>query len=185
MGAASILKILALKAGIGIVAGFAVDLLIRPKKEEHDHEHIHDLCEHDHCHCGEGANVWKSALVHTAQITLFIVLVSFALNTLLYFLGEDSLRNIVLNKPMLGELLAGFVGLIPNCAASVVLTQLYLEGVMSFAACMSGLLVGAGVGILVLFRANQDKRENLKIVFLLYGIGVLAGIVLECLGIAI
>ena len=185
VGAASRLKILALKAGIGIVAGFAVDLLIRPKKEEHDHEHIHDLCEHDHCHCGEGANIWKSALVHTAQITLFIVLVSFALNTLLYFLGEDSLRNIVLNKPVLGELLAGFVGLIPNCAASVVLTQLYLEGVMSFAACMSGLLVGAGVGILVLFRANQDKKENLKIVFLLYGSGVLAGIVLECLGIAI
>lgn len=185
VGGGAILQILLLKAGIGIAAGFAVDLLIRPKGGEQEHDHIHELCEHDHCHCGEGGNIWKSALIHTAQITLFLVLVSFALNTLLFLLGEDALRNVILNRPVLGEILAGLVGLIPNCAASVVLTQLYLEGVMSFAACMSGLLVGAGVGILVLFRANRDRKENLKILLLLYGIGVAAGILLELLGVAI
>lgn len=185
VGISAILQILALKAGIGIAAGFVVDLLIRPENGEQEHDHIHELCEHDHCHCREGGSIWKSALVHTAQITLFLVLVSFALNILLFLLGEDALRNVILNQPILGELLAGLVGLIPNCAASVVLTQLYLEGVMSFAACMSGLLVGAGVGILVLFRTNRDKKENLKILLLLYGIGVTAGIILELTGIVI
>lgn len=84
-----------------------------------------------------------------------------------------------MNKPVIGQLIAGVVGLIPNCAASVVLTQLYVEGVLSFAACMSGLLVGAGVGILVLFRTNRNVKENIKIVALLYGIGVMAGLLLE------
>lgn len=179
IGVMPILKILALKAGIGIVAGFLIDLFVHPKKDEHDH--IHEMCEHDHCHCGEGGGVFRSALIHTAQITLFILLVSFVLNTVLFFLGEDALKNLILNKPVVGEMLAGLVGLIPNCAASVVLTQLYLEGAMSFAACMSGLLVGAGVGILVLFRANRDKKENIKIVLLLYIIGVTAGMLLDIL----
>lgn len=177
VGMSAIFKILALKAGIGILAGFVIDLLVRPKKEEHDH--IHEMCEHEHCHCGGGTSIVKSALVHTGRITLFLVLISFALNTVLFFLGEDVLKTLILNKPVIGELLAGLVGLIPNCASSVVLTQLYLEGAMSFAACMSGLLVGAGVGILVLFRANQDRKETVKIVLLLYGIGVAVGILME------
>lgn len=180
VGVGTIFKILAIKAVIGILCGFVIDLVIRPKKDDHDH--IHEMCEHDHCHCGEGTGIFKSALVHTAQITLFIVLVSFALNTLLFFLGEDVLKNLILNRPVIGELLAGLVGLIPNCASSVVLTQLYLEGVMSFAACMSGLLAGSGVGILVLFRANRDKRENIKILCLLYLIGVAVGILMELTG---
>lgn len=177
VGIADILKILGLKALIGIVAGFVIDLLVHPKKDEHDH--IHEMCEHDHCHCGGGAGIFKSALVHTCRITIFILLISFLLNTVLFFLGENVLHNLILNKPVIGQLLAGLVGLIPNCAASVALTQLYLEGAMSFAACMSGLLVGAGVGILVLFRANSDKKETIKIILLLYGIGVVAGILME------
>lgn len=180
VGVGAILKILALKAVIGIAAGFIIDFVVRPKEDGQDH--IHEMCEHDHCHCKEGAGILKSALIHTAQITLFILLISFVLNTALAFLGEDVLRNIILNKPVAGVLLAGLVGLIPNCASSVVLTQLYLEGVMSFAACMSGLLVGAGVGILVLFRANRDKKENSKIVLLLYAIGIAAGLLMELTG---
>lgn len=116
---------------------------------------------------------------------LFILLISFALNLSLFFLGEDALKTMILNKPVIGVLLAGLVGLIPNCAASVVLTRLYLEGGMSFAACMAGLLVGAGVGLLILFKANRDKKENLKILLLLYGISVAAGILLELLPINI
>lgn len=179
-----ILKILALKAGIGIAAGFLVDFILRPKKDEH--YHIHELCEHDHCHCDdEEGSVVKSALVHTTKITLFILLISFLLNTVLFLLGEDALANLILNKPVVGELLAGLVGLIPNCAASVVLTQLYIDGAMSFAACMSGLLVGAGVGLLVLFRANRDRKDNIKIVLLLYIIGVTAGMLLELFHVAV
>lgn len=182
-GAVPILKILALKAAIGILFGFLVDLAVHPKKTEHNH--IHEMCEHDHCHCGEGGGILKSAVIHTAKITLFILLVSFLLNVALYFGGEDILKGLLFNQPVIGELLAGLVGLIPNCASSVVITRLYLEGAMSFGACMSGLLVGAGVGVLVLFRANKSKRESMGILLLLYGIGVAAGLLIELAGLAI
>lgn len=181
IGTLTILKILALKMVIGMVAGFLVDLVIR--RQHHgaaeEEEHIHDLCEHDHCHCGKSSSIVGSAFIHTIKITGFIFLVTFLLNTVLHVWGEENLRGLFLNKPIIGELIAGLVGLIPNCAASVVLTQLYVEGVLSFAACMSGLLVGAGVGILVLFRTNRNVGENIKITVLLYGIGVVAGILLE------
>lgn len=182
VGVGDILKILALKAMIGIIAGFIIDLFIRNKEDHGDH--IHEICEHDHCHCA-GSGIFKSALVHTGQIAGFIFLVSFALNVILYFLGEEALKSLLLNRPVIGVLLAGLVGLIPNCASSVVLTQLFLEGAMSFAACMSGLLVGAGIGLLVLFRANRNKKESISIVFLLYIIGVCAGLLMELFGFSI
>lgn len=180
IGATPILKILAVKVVIGMVAGFLIDCFIRPKKDEHDH--IHEMCEHEHCHCGESKSIWKSALVHTAKIALFIFIITFAVELALHFLGEDILKDLILNKPVIGQFLAGLVGLIPNCASSIVLTQLYLEGAMSFGACMSGLLVGSGIGLLVLFRVNRDKKANIKIVLLLYVIGVAAGILMELLG---
>ena len=183
IGIPAILKIVCLKAFIGILVGFIIDLLMKPKHEEH--EHIHEICEHDHCHCGEGSSVFKSALVHTGQVTLFIVAITFVLNLLLEFGGETVLESLVLNKPIIGPILAGLVGLIPNCASSVVLTRLYVEGAMSFAACMSGLLVNAGVGILVLFRANHDKKENIKIVAMLYIIGIVVGILLQAFGVTV
>lgn len=179
VGPGTILKILALKAIIGMVAGFLVDLLVHPKK--HGQEHIHDICEHENCHCNEDGSIWKSAVIHTVQIAFFILVITFILNTVLFIFGEEALGKLLLNRPVAGELLAALVGLIPNCAASVVLTRLYLEGAMSFAACMSGLLTGAGIGSLVLFRVNRNKRENIRILLLLYGIGVAAGLFLEAL----
>ena len=172
-----ILRILLGKAGIGMAAGLMVDLVMRKKRsEEH---HIHNICEQEHCHCEKG--VFRSALSHTGQIALFILLVTFLLNLILHFVGEDALANLILNRPLLGPVLAGVVGLIPNCAGSVAITQLYLEGAMGLGAAMAGLLTGSGVGLLVLFRVNHEKKENLKILGLLYVIGVLAGIVIGLL----
>lgn len=151
--------------------------------EEEDHaeqEHIHEICEHDNCHCEEDG-IFLSAVKHTLQITFFIMVIGFVLNVVLHFVGEDALANLILNRPVLGPVLAGLVGLIPNCAASVTVTQLYLKEVISLGAMMSGLLVGAGVGLLVLFRVNPDKKENLKIVGILYVIGVFMGCVIELL----
>ena len=170
-----IARILLAKVLIGVAAGLLVDIFMRGKAEEH--EHIHELCEHEHCHCEEG--IFRSAVRHTLQITFFILVITFALNLILEFGGEEALANLMLNRPVLGPVLAGLVGLIPNCASSVAITQLYLQGAMGVGAMMSGLLVGAGVGLLVLFRVNHDKKENLKILGLLYFIGVLSGIVIE------
>ena len=100
----------------------------------------------------------------------------------IHFIGEDVIAGFLMNKPILGPILAGLLGLIPNCASSVILTQMYLENVISVATMISGLLVGAGVGLAVLFKMNKGIKENLKIVVLLYAIGVISGIVLELIG---
>lgn len=171
-----ILGILLAKAAIGIMAGLIIDFILRKKGVE-EQEHIHDICEQEHCHCEKG--ILRSAISHTLQIVCFILLVSLALNLILHFVGEEALAELILQKRVLGPVLAGVVGLIPNCAGSVVVTQLYLEGAMGIGAAMSGLLTGSGVGLLVLFRVNHNRKENLKILGLLYAIGVLAGIVIE------
>lgn len=139
------------------------------------------ICTNVNCICGNGKNVFFAAFIHTFRIAAFILIISFVMNLVIFLVGEDSIKHIFLNKPVIGELLAALVGLIPNCAASVVLTQLYVEGALSFGACMAGLLVGAGVGILVLFRANRRMKENIRVVALLYCIGVISGIILEFL----
>ena len=175
----SIAGILLAKAGIGITAGLLIDLLLK-KKGGHDHahgSHIHEICEHEHCRCEKG--IFRSALSHTVRIAIFILLITFLLNLLLFFAGEEALANVILNRPVAGTLLAGLVGLMPNCAGAVVITQLYLEGIIGIGSAMAGLLTGSGVGLLVLFRVNHHKKENIRILGLLYGIGVLAGIVIE------
>ena len=172
-----ILPILGIKVTIGMVSGFVIDFVMHfGKKTETEEFKIHDMCEHGHCHCEK--SIWKSALKHTLQITLFILIVNLVLGFVIEFVGEESLANLFFAKPVIGEIVAGLVGLIPNCASSVVITQLYLEGVIGFGAMMSGLLVGSGVGLLVLFRVNESLKDNLRILAVLYGIGVGCGILL-------
>ncbi len=175
-----IIKILVLKVLVGVVAGLVIDFVQRRRKKEEEHLHIHDLCEQDHCHCEKG--ILYSAISHTLQIFVFILIITLALNMVIHYVGEENLGNIILNRPILGEFLAGIVGLIPNCAASVALTQLYVEGAMSGGAMMAGLFVSAGVGVLVLCRSNRRSKENIKIIALLYAIGVGAGILVNLLG---
>ena len=173
-----ILKVLGVKILIGMLAGFIIDFVMHRRKKE-EHVHIHEMCEEEKCHCEKG--IFHSAVNHTLHIFVFILLVSIALELVLGFVGEDALAGLLLNRPVLGPIVSGIVGLLPNCAASVVITQLYLQGAMGFGTMMAGLLVGAGVGILVLCRVNHHKKENLQIVGLLYIVGVLAGIMLELL----
>lgn len=178
VGAAVIFKILAVKVAVALAAGFMVDFLFRGKRRQ---MRIGHLCEQHHCHCENG--IWKSALHHTVEIFLYIMAISLVLNLLIGWIGEDALGSLFLNRPVVGELLAALLGMIPNCASSVAITQLYLEGVMSAGAMTAGLLAGSGVGLLVLFRVNDDHRENFRILGLLYGIGVLGGIAVNWLGI--
>lgn len=170
-------KILLLKVIIAIVAGFLVDFFFRRKIGMQ----IGHLCERHHCHCERG--IWKSAFHHTWTIFLYIVVVSLVLNFAIALIGEETLAALVQGKPALSLFLAALVGMIPNCASSVVLTQLYLGGVLSAGALMAGLLAGSGVGFLVLLRVNEDKRENLQIFALLYAFGVGAGALTQLLGI--
>lgn len=171
----TILRILGIKLAIGIIMGFVIDLIFRKKEEEQDA--IEHLCEHEHCHCEDG--IFKSALTHTVKIFAFIFIISLILNTVIHFVGEDTLSNLILNKPVLGPIISALVGIIPNCASSVILTELYLSNVISLGSMIAGLLIGSGVGILVLFKVNNNVKENLKILGILYLISVVAGVTIE------
>ena len=175
---AVIAKVLLFKVVIAIIAGVMVDFIDHKwKKEEHQEMKIHDFCEHEHCHCEDG--ILKSAIRHTLKIFLFVLIITFVVNMGIEFIGEENLANFILNRPVLGPILAGLIGLLPNCAASVVITQMFLDGLMSFGTMMAGLLVGAGVGTLILLRVNEDKAESLKIIGTLYLVGVLSGVFLN------
>ena len=177
----TLFKILGIKVLIGIIAGFGIDLVLRLRKKDNEEERIIDLCEKEHCHCDHG--IFKSALKHTVNIFLFILIITFIINIIIHFIGEDTLASFVGSNPVLGPILGGIIGLIPNCASSVILTQLYLENVIPAATMISGLLVGAGVGLIVLFKMNKGIKQNLKITGLLYAIGVVSGIIIQLLGI--
>lgn len=180
----TILGILGIKLFVGIISGFIIDLVLRIKsKGKEEEEKIIDLCEKEHCHCEHG--IVKSSLKHTLNITIFILIITFLINIAVHFIGEETFASWFMNQPILGPIIAGIIGLIPNCAASVVITQMYLENVINVGTMMAGLLVGAGVGLAVLFKTNKGVKENLKIIGLLYAIGVGVGILLELINFTI
>lgn len=181
-----ILKILGIKVFIGIIAGLVIDLVIRlfNKNKKEENNEIQHICEEEHCHCDEGG-ILKPALKHTINIFIFILLITFIVNILVEFIGEETISNLILNKPVIGPIISSLIGLIPNCASSVIITNLYLENVISLGSMISGLLTGAGVGIAVLFKTNNNVKQNIKIISLLYGIGVISGIIIELIGITL
>jgi len=181
---ATIGKILAVKAFIAVLGGFTVDLLLQKFGKAHIvQKHIHDLCEQEHCHCEEKDSVWKSAGIHTVKVSGFIFVITVLLNLVLECGGDSVLERIAMHNSVLAVILTGLVGLVPNCAASVIITQLYIKSVISAGAMLAGLLVGAGVGVLVLFRTNRPMRQNVTIVCILYTFGVIAGLLIDFIGI--
>ncbi len=175
--------VLLAKLAIAMVAGLAVDFVLRHLHRDGDHKlHIHELCEQEHCACDEQHSVLGSAIRHTLQVTLFILLVSFALEIVIDAVGEDALAQFMAASPLLSVIAASIVGLIPNCAASVTITQLYLEGALGLGAMMAGLLVSAGVGLLVLFRTSRPMARNFAIAAALWACGVLVGLALTLCG---
>ena len=178
--ASLILKVLAIKLVVGIIAGFIIDLVInvigKTKKVEPE-EAVGHMCEHDHCDCEHG--ILKSALKHTINIFIFITIITFAINTLIHFIGEETIEKAIAGVPVLGILVSSIFGLIPNCAGSVIITELYLSNLISFGSMIAGLLVGSGIGILVLFKSNKNIKENLTITGLLMLVGIIVGLIID------
>ena len=189
------IKVLVIKAVIGILAGFIIDAVVHwhhltHNKRFDDPVQINALCEKEHCHCEEDDHhgllgIVKSAFIHTIHIFLFVFLLTLVLGFAIEIIGEERLSDLLKTNPLISHLLAGTIGLIPNCAASVIITTLYLDKMITLGTMMSGLLVGAGIGLLVLFRVNDSKKENIKIAILLFVIGTVSGIALDALGISI
>ena len=170
----SIAIILVIKFIVGIIVGFLIDLLYHPKKEEH----IHDLCEHDHCHCEEDG-ILKSSIIHTLKTVLFIAIITLILNTVMHYVGEDYLSDLLSKNTFLTPFISSLIGLIPNCGASIVITELYLNNVINLGTTIAGLLTGSGVAILVLFKGNKSLKENLSIMGIIYSVGVVVGLIIE------
>lgn len=197
-------RILVTKAVLGVILGFAIDLVLRvvlgrtslagvdesDAGEEQDEDAEFDpgaySCD---CGCGEpltrGQTAWwvvVNSAYRTFQVVVFIFVVSVLLNALIALVGEDALASFLSGNAVVATLVSGLVGLVPNCAASVVLTQLYIDGVLGFAPMIAGTLVAGGAGYLVLFRMNGNMRENAAIVGIVYALGVCAGLIMLGLG---
>ena len=168
-------QILVVKIIVAILMGFLIDYIARIMNFKQKIENkIHDFCEHEHCHCEDG--MFKSALRHTIKVFIFVFFITFVFNFGIETIGEETLTHFIMNKPILGPVLSAMIGLIPNCAASIVITQMYMEGMISFGTLLAGVLAGAGVGVLVLLRVNEKKKESIVIISVLYLIGVCWGI---------
>lgn len=170
-----ILKILLIKILFGIVYGLIIDKIINKKKK--DKETNYELCDKEHCDCNH--SILLSAIKHTLHITLFIFIITLIINTIFTLLGDNYLSKILLNNSILSPFVTSLIGLIPNCAASVILTELYLNSTISLGALIGGLLTSSGSSLLVLIKNNKNQKENLSIILLLYALGVLSGIIIE------
>lgn len=178
-------RLLIAKFIIALITGVTADMTIRLINYTfRTHKHIHDLCEQDACGCeDEEGGIVRSAVIHTAKITAFIFCISLVISLLVESIGKDALASFMTGIPVLGVFLSGLIGLIPNCAASVIITQLYLEGLLTAGQMMAGLLVGAGVGVIVLIRTNRHQAENLRVISVLYLAGAAWGLLIDLLGI--
>lgn len=167
--------LLAAKVIIAVTAGYIIDIFFRNQiatvKESGN------LCKD--CGCDEeDAGIWKPAWHHTIRIFIYLFIFTGILNLCIEIFGIEQLSKFLLGNTIFQPVIAAIIGLIPNCAASVILTQLYLNGAISFASVIAGLCTGAGVGLVVLFKMNRNRRENLKIVGVLFLVAVAAGMII-------
>lgn len=170
-----IISILVIKFLTGLIIGFIIDFILR-KRKKNDKVNYH-ICEEEHCHCNEG--ILKSSLIHSIKIFFFLLIITFILNIIMHYVGIDFLSKILLKDSIFSPFISSLIGLIPNCAASIVITELYLSNVINFGTMIGGLLTGSGVSLIILFKSNKNIKENLLILGILYFIGVIMGIAIN------
>ncbi len=176
-----ILEILAIKVAIGIIAGLVIDFIINKSKKiikKNEQDEIHKICEHEHCNCEEDGII-KSSVKHTLQIFIYIFIISLVINAIITLIGEETISSFIKNFSFVGPVITSAIGIIPNCASSVIITELYLENIITIGSMIAGLLVNSGVGLLVLFKVNKDYKDNLKILMILFIIVIISGVVLD------
>lgn len=178
-GSLEIFKLLVTKIVIALFFGYLIYFIEKKNHHHHHHHHSHDLCEQDHCGCEEDGKILRPALIHTVKVFGFLLLFTLIIDLFVAFIGTDALSQILLSNSIFQPFLSAIIGFIPNCASSVLLTQLYIEGTLTFGSLISGLCTNAGAGLLVLFRNKSKFKENLKIIGILYACAVIPGIILH------
>ena len=168
-----LLKILLIKFILGMIYGFIIDFILR-KKEKPKYK----ICDEEHCDCKD--NIIMASIKHTLNVFIFILICTFVIDLVMDLKGENFLKGLLLDNNIFSPFITSLIGLVPNCAASVVITELYLKGAIMFGSLIGGLLTGAGIALLVLFK-EENKKEFIKIVVLLYLIGSITGIIINIL----
>lgn len=176
-GSYEIFKLIVTKIVIALIFGYGIYFI--EKKKHKEHHHSHDLCEHDHCGCHEHGGVIRPALIHTIKVFGFLLLFTIIFDLFVAFIGTDRLSHLLLSESVFQPFLSAIIGFIPNCASSILLTQLYIEETLSFGALIAGLCTNAGAGMLILFRDKTKFKENLKIVGIMYICAVIPGMILH------
>ena len=174
-----IIKILLIKFFIGMVCGFVIDFILRRKNTIE--KVTYEICDEEECHCKNG--IIKSAIIHTMKKFIFLLVITFIINLIIEYIGEDSLSKLFLKDTIFSPFISSLIGLIPNCASSVLITELYLNNALTFGTMISVLLTGAGISILVLFKSIKNIKEKLLIILTLYLIGSITGIIINLIGI--
>ena len=172
-----ILKIVSFKIIIGMLSGLLIDFFYRNKKSDLSNK-INDLCEDDHCSCEE-EGIFLASIKHTLKISIFILIINLIVGSAFYYVGEEQISSVIVNSKWLIYIVSGMIGLIPNCAGSVIISKLYLTNLISTGALLSGLLPGSGIGILLLFKTNKNIKENFLILGIIYTIGIVIGIIVD------
>ena len=176
-----IIFILLYKISVAVIVGFVIDIVLHFVMRKKSEINIDELCDNDNCHCERG--IFYSAIHHTVKISFFILICTLILNTAIFFIGQENLSALMYDKPFISHLIAAVVGLIPNCAASVALTEFYTTGLITLGTMMSGLFCASGVGLLVLLKVNKHKAVNVSIIAVLVLTGLFAGLLLDLIGI--
>ena len=177
IGAKKIVFILLYKLLAALIVGFAVDGVLRLMKKEKQEIDIDELCENDNCHCERG--IFYSALHHTVKITIFIFICTIIIGGAIFFIGNDNIAKIMYDKPVISHVIAAIFGLIPNCSASVALTEFYSSGFITLGTMLSGLFAGSGAGLLVLLKVNKHRRANIYIIATLVLSGIFFGLLAD------
>lgn len=180
--AKDVLKLIVVKIILAVFWGYVIELLTHIFKIDNavKRQDLHELCENVGGEA-EGESILGSAVRHTLEVFLFLFIFTFALNLLLEVVGMKGVSRMLLSNTVFQPVLAALIGLIPNCAASVILTELYMEGAISFGSAIAGLCAGAGLGMVILWRTNRSKKENLMVTITLFVISVISGVVLQAL----
>ena len=177
-GTFEIIRLIITKIIIALIFGYVIYFIEKKSHKEHHHHHSHDLCEHDHCGCEENGGVLRPALIHTSKVFGFLLLFTVFINLIVSFIGMQKLSYLLLSDSVFQPFLSAIIGFIPNCASSILLTQLYVQGTLGFGSLIAGLCTNAGAGMLILFRDKAKFKENCKIVGIMYLCSVIPGIIL-------
>lgn len=159
-----------------VLFGVLVDAVMKYVLKQKETVRFDTLCKD--CDCEHGG-ILRPALRHTVHIFLFVLLTNLVLGLAIHFVGEEQLSALLLGDSIFQPFLTALIGLIPNCAASVLITELFVAGSLQFGSCVAGLCAGAGVGLAVLFRMNKNLKENLTILGLLYAASVFTGLIVN------